>query len=242
MNKLKYLCRNINLLNIILTVAIAILAAYIVLPLFNVNVKYSLPIPTTKKIVEAQEEAKETEEEKEELAQSQTPSISDYIIIAEQNLFHPERKILSEEKQIPKPEFILYGTMISDDVKIAYLEDLKAPYSTPGRGKRQWALHLGNTLSGYTLSEVHHDKVVMVRDEDRIELNVTDPSKSKLRETATASVMAQPTVKPEERAIPSISRKSTTQVIPPDKETSKKLRQERLRELREKRQKTDTTQ
>jgi hypothetical protein len=171
MGKLRYLFRNINLLNIALIAALVLLANYTVLPLFSVNIKYTLPPP--KKIVSDKEE---------ESPQSQTPSPLDYMIVAEQNLFHPERRIppeKKEEKELPKPEFVLYGTLITDEVKLAYFEDLKAPYSTPGRGKRQRPLRLGNTLSGYTLNEIHADRVVMVRGEDRIEVRVLDPQYKK---------------------------------------------------------------
>jgi len=177
MGKLKNFFRNINLLNITLIAAIVLLANYTVLPVFSTNIKYSLHAP------------KKTVADKEEKSpQSQTPSPLDYMIVAEQNLFHPERRIpeKKEGKELPKPEFVLYGTLITDEVKLAYLEDLKAPYSTPGRGKRQRPLRLGNTLSGYTLNEIHADRVVMVKGEERIEVKVLDPQYKKAHSADTA--------------------------------------------------------
>ncbi len=178
------LARNINVLNLILLGIIVSFAAYILPPLLNIKATYSPPVP--KKTVE--EKAEKPPEA------APPPSAMEYTIIAEQNLFNPERKIPTEkkdEKPLPKPEFVLYGTLITGDAQIAFLEDLKAPYTTPGRGKRQRTLRPGNTLSGYTLSEIHSDRVVMTRGEDRIELLVLDSSRAKSREFA-GTVAAAP--------------------------------------------------
>lgn len=234
MNKMNYLWRSINLLNMILLGAVLFLASCIVLPLFNVDIKYSLPV--TQKIVEIKGGEGEKGKE-EEPVQSQTASGLDYLVIAEQNLFHPERKIPTDEKNMPKPEFILYGTLITDTTKIAYLEDLKVPHSTPGRGKRQLALHIGNVLSGYTLSEVYHDMVVMAKGDEKIELKVIDPSKPKTRETGVAT--AKVPEKPTEKAVSAPAKREAASITPEEKE---KLRQDRIRELREKRAKTGASQ
>lgn len=163
--RFKAILRNINLLNIALIAVIVLLANYTLLPLFNMSIQYKLPIPKTT-IVDKVDKA-------EEPAQSLTPSPVNYTIVKEQNLFHPERKLsLEQKKEIPRPELVLYGTLISHDVKIAFMEDKKAPRNSPGRGKRQMALQLGNILSGYTLIDVYHDKVVMARDDDRIEVSI----------------------------------------------------------------------
>jgi len=178
MHKLKYIFRNINLLNIILITAIIILSNYTVLPMFNMNIKYTLP--AGKKIVGDDEKP----------AESHIPSLTDYTMIAEDNLFHPGRKIPVEKKDeqpLPKPDFVLYGTLITDDLSLAYLEDLKVPRSTPGRGKRQTAMRKGDSMSGFTLKEIETEKIVMVRGEERIELKVADSSKPKIRGTYTVA-------------------------------------------------------
>ena len=177
--RFKTFMMNINVLNIILLTTIVLFALYVLIPLFHIKVKYTLP------------SAKKPEVGKEEkIVPTPTSSMAEYTIIADENPFHPERKIptdiASEEPGI-KPEFVLYGTLITDGVKIAYLEDLKSPHTTVGRGKRQMALQMGNTLSGYTISEVYHDRVVMVKGDDRIEVKVLDSrSKQKMgKETAS---------------------------------------------------------
>lgn len=186
MHTLSRLLRNINVLNIILLVAALLLADYVVLPLLNVKVKYVPAIPK-----------KQSAEKEEKPAQSQISNPTDYTIIADQNLFHPERKIPPEKKQevaLPKPEFVLYGTMITDNMSFAYLEDKKAPRSTPGRGKRQTALKQGEAMSGYTLKEVAHDKVTMVKGEETLTLKVIDSSIKKDREAVSTPVT--PSVSP----------------------------------------------
>jgi hypothetical protein len=213
--RFKTIIRNINLLNIILITSIIILANYIVLPMFNMNMKYTLP--AGKKIVG---------DDDEKPAESHIPSLTDYTMIAEDNLFHPERKIPVEKKDeqpLPKPEFVLYGTMITDGTRLAYLSDRKAPLTTPGRGERQSVLHEGKTLSGYTLREILSDKVIMVRGEDKIEVNVIDSSKKRTQVTTQPS--QQPVAKQPSRA--SSVQQDVTSRGKEMKEELKNLRQQR---------------
>lgn len=192
MHTLRYIFKNITILNILLFLTILSLANFIVLPLVDINLQYSLPtLKKTKK------------ENTEVTTQPETPVISDYMLIAEQNLFHPERKIpeKTEEKQLPKPEFVLYGTLITDDSSIAYMEDMKAPYNTTGRGKRQKALQKGAVFSGFTLTEIHHDNVVMVKGEEKIDVKITDQQYKKARGSEitapVAGVKSSPPPSPE---------------------------------------------
>lgn len=162
-----------------LIAAVIVLANYIIFPLFNISITYTLP--AGKKIISDKDEKP---------AEAHIPSPSDYMIIAEENLFHPERKIPVEKKAeqpLPKPEFVLYGTLITDDMRLAYLEDMKAPYSTQGRGRRQTVLKIGDTMSGFTVKEIDIGKIVMVRGEERIEVNVIESSKRKRADTGVAS-------------------------------------------------------
>lgn len=123
--------------------------------------------------------------------ESHLPSPADYGIVSEENLFHPERKIPPEKKEeaapLPKPDFVLYGTLITGDVSLAYLEDLKEPRNTAGRGKRQLALKKGDMLSGFVLTEIETDEVVMMRGDERLTVSVDDSH----RRNAKAPVAAQ---------------------------------------------------
>ena len=184
MTKTKYTFRNITLLNIILMTAVFFMGKDMVVPLQNATVTYSMP---AQKIPPADLE--------EATAEYNPPSSSDYLIISEENVFHPERRIPPEKKaeqELPKPEFILYGTLLSDDINTAYLEDLKAPRNTPGRGKRQVALKKGDTLSGFTLREIEQDKIVMVRGEDRMIILLVDPQKPKTRDVVATTSKTTP--------------------------------------------------
>jgi type II secretory pathway component PulC len=163
---MKRFLRNINLLNILLIAAILILINYTVLPLFYMSASITLPSGE-----------KPTGHVDETPVEITIPSLTDYTMIADENLFHPERTIPAEtveDQSLPKPEFVLLGTVITDDTKLAYLENLKEPYSTSGRGKRQRSLRIGDTLSGYTLAEIYPEEVVMVRGADRIVVNLED--------------------------------------------------------------------
>ena len=172
MTKGRRLLKNINVLNVVLVLAVLVMANYAVAPLLHVNLGDIVPL-----------QKKSAEEKEMKPDAPNPPSPSDYLIIADENPFHPERKIPPEkkadEKPLPKPEFVVYGTVISDDTSIAYLEDLKAPVNTSGRGKRQIALKTGDVLSGFTLKSVEADKIVMVRGEEKMVIPVRNTSRTK---------------------------------------------------------------
>jgi len=180
------LLKQITVLNCILLVCILAFAYFILVPIFTVEVK--VPSASSAAI-------KEAEPEKEQAAVAVVnPPMQDYAVIPEKNLFHPDRIIPVEKKEvtIPRPEFVLYGTLIVDDVRIAYLSDKKAPRTTPGRGERQVGLKVGETLSGYTLKEVLPDGAVLARDDDRIELKIISPENKKNRGAAESGAPAIP--------------------------------------------------
>jgi hypothetical protein len=180
------LLRQITVLNCILLVCILAFAYFILVPIFTVEVK----VPSASSAA-----VKGAEPEKEQAAVAVVnPPMQDYAVIPEKNLFHPDRIIPVEKKEvaIPRPEFVLYGTLIVDDVRIAYLSDKKAPRTTPGRGERQVGLKVGETLSGYTLKEVLPDGAVLARDDDRIELKIISPENKKNRGAAESGAPAIP--------------------------------------------------
>jgi len=183
MRKIRYLLSNINVLNLILAGGLLFFLSYTLLPLFTMKVRYSLP--SVKKPASAVSESKTATEVK-------NPSPSDYTIIADQNLFHPDRKIpevknAQKEAPLPKPEFVLTGTLISNNLKMAYLLDKKAPVNTPGRQNRQTALKVGDSLSGFVLKEIDPDKVVMQRGEEQMVVALNDPHNPKSRDFAAAN-------------------------------------------------------
>ncbi|HAM51108.1 MAG TPA: hypothetical protein DCP92_10620 [Nitrospiraceae bacterium] len=189
MRLLKYFIRNATVINLILLSVLVAGGAYIISPLLGMNIGYTPP--PLKKAEPVQEQ---------QVAQTQVPSPLDFSIIAEQNLFHPDRTIPVEKvaaPPLPQPEFVLYGILITDDAGVAYLEDKKAPLNTPGRGKRQLPLRKGETLSGFTLKEIETDKVVMVRGEEQTLVYLNDQHKPKTRESdQTTAAAAAPGQQP----------------------------------------------
>lgn len=209
--------RNINLLNVLLFSTAIIFAFHILFPIFNVKLKYTLP--NAKKDTKAQEEKI--------VKEFQIPSIEEYVKIADENLFHPERKIPVEkpvEQPLPKPEFVLYGTLITDDLQLAYIEDLKAPFTTPGRGKRQASLRKGDKLSGFTLKEIEAEKIVMVRGEESIVVRLNDPLRPKSRETVQITTVAST---PQVQTSTPVTAPSQVQTAPSKKESPLSVQQQR---------------
>ena len=126
------------------------------------------------------------------------PSLQDYTIVSNNNLFHPDRIIPpekkgEEEKPLPKPDFVLRGTLIADTVKIAYLEDLKEPRYTPSRGKRLIPLKQDDVLSGFTLTQIDADGVVMVRGDEKMTILISDSHRRAKGNTGAKQQISQPT-------------------------------------------------
>jgi hypothetical protein len=177
MSRIRSFLKNINLLNLLLTVTIIVFANYTLFLMFVTKMKYALPSV-----------AKSMFSEDAPLDEPSPASPSDYIIVSEDNLFHPERRIPPEKKEevpLPKPEFVLYGTLITLDSSLAYLEDLKAPRITPGRGQRQITMKKGDMMSGFILKDVQPDKIVMVRGEENMIIRVHNPNRLKKQDVST---------------------------------------------------------
>ncbi|RJQ56851.1 MAG: hypothetical protein C4526_00715 [Nitrospiraceae bacterium] len=170
-NLLKYFLKNINLLNIILLTVIALGVYYVVVPFQWMDVKYELPSAT-----QVTEDIKETQSEDRE------KSFTEYLILTEKNPFHPERIIpveKKEEKPLPRPDIVLYGTVIAKDISLAYIEDKNAPVTSPGRGKRVRVIKKGDDISGFILKDIKPDRIVLVRGEQRMTVNIASPSKKR---------------------------------------------------------------
>ncbi len=122
------------------------------------------------------------------------PTSLDFVMVTEKNLFHPERKMPLEKKaeqQIARPEIIFYGAIITSEKRIAYIEDKKNPYSTPGRGKRQTPVVQGAMIGGYKLTEVNPENIVLVRGDDKMVVNLRDEKDRKATETTATQRPAQ---------------------------------------------------
>jgi len=177
--RLDLLLRQLNVLNFILMIGLTLMIIFLVVPRFSTRIK-NMPVATPPPAEQSKGAA---------AAQPVLPPLQEYAMVPEKNLFHSKRVLPSKKADdVPRPEFVLYGTLIMDNLKIAYLIDEKAPRTTAGRGKRQTGLKLGETMSGYTLREVRPDRIVMARGEDRIEIKVIAPGGKKNRGVDGAAV------------------------------------------------------
>lgn len=182
MRYLKYFFKSINLLNVVLIAALAFMAWYTILPLLK-KMSTVMTMPAGKQLSIGEEE-KQTA--------AQIPPLSDFIMIAEQNLFHPDRTILAQKVTVPPPEIVLYGVLITDTLSVAFIEDIKAVRSTPGRGNRQTQLKKGDAVSGYVLREVEPDRITLVKGDDKLVVLLDDKNKKKGAKTAASIVSKKP--------------------------------------------------
>ena len=172
---MKYILQSLNVLNGLLGIVAAAMVYYIAVPFLNPDIR--VPLPAVKETIA---------ESYKSSASPQNISQADYAVIGDQNLFHPERIVppeKKEEKAIPKPDVILYGTLITDQLRVAFVEDKKAPRTTPGRGKRQMTLHKGDNLSGYILRDIETNRIVLAKGEETIIVLLEDGEKRKATET-----------------------------------------------------------
>lgn len=193
MRKRTYLLSNINVMNIMLAVLLIFIVNYMAMPFSKIDAKFTLP-PVKKPAIEKTSKDEKTDEK--------SPSPSDYMVIAEHNLFHPERMIPVPKVEapppppLPQPEFMLYGTLVTDGLQIAYMEDKKTS-GPQDRDRRQTALRLGDAMSGFVLKEVDKDQVVMQRGEEKL---VVSLNQAKIREIPAAAAATAAAAPPPGRA------------------------------------------
>jgi hypothetical protein len=179
----RYFFLSLNVLNSLLALAVGAVVYFGVIPLENPVARVSLP--TVKETA--------TPPEEQRMPPHRFP-VTDYTVISDKNLFHPERKIPPEkqpEKAVPKPDLFLYGTLITSDTSYAFVDDKKAPYSTPGRGKRQLTLKKGDHLSGYILSEIEANRIVLVKGEEKVVVLLDDTGKRRVDESPAGPATAR---------------------------------------------------
>jgi hypothetical protein len=180
MRTIRYLVRSINPLNILLLIILVAAAIGILFPLMKANARYTLPQVKPKQV-------EETEKPQEKIGNILP---SDYTIIGELNLFHPERRVPVDKKaeEIPKPELILYGTMVQDNVQYAFIEDKKSPKTTPGRGNRQTTIKKGDVIGGFVVSEIGTDRITLTKGDEKMTVLLTNADK---RNASTAPTSTQ---------------------------------------------------
>lgn len=168
MRFLRNLIQNANVLNVLLAIVILAFAAGIAISAIQTRRLYTIP--------RIKEKAPAAVEQPAEVA-AKMPS--DFAVIGEQNLFHPERTIPVDKKvEVPRPEVVLYGTMMGTE-RSALIEDKKNPVTTPGRGNRQRFVRKGEVISGYTVTDIMSDRITLARGDDRMTVMLADPGKQR---------------------------------------------------------------
>lgn len=159
----QYLLRSINVLNLLLLGAAAVLFFHAVLPLWNAPVSVRTPLSKEAPATSPGETTPAARWEKK-------PAGTDYALIGSRNLFHPDRIIPPEKKaeaEAKRPELVLHGTMIAGGLKIAFLVDKKAQPASAGRGT-QIALRQGERIGGYQLREIQDKMVVLTNGDEQM--------------------------------------------------------------------------
>ena len=204
MKTLNYLLKNITLLNILfLAGAIALAISLIGLSSY----KITIPTVAPPKPTAAQEELAATDAGG--TLRVEAPSPSDFTTVAENNLFHPERRVPPENKEEtaqPKPELILFGTLIDGKDNLAFIEDKKSPKTSPGRGKRQVTIKKGDMLGGFAVTSIETDRIKLVRGEEMLVFHLMDEGKRKGDGTSDSSNYTSdnpPTARPTPPSAPS---------------------------------------
>lgn len=160
------------------------------------------------------------------LPPAETPArpVLDFITIGENNLFHPERKIPIEKtvQELPRPDLVLYGTIISDGSGMAFIENKRSPRITEGRGKRQTVIKKGDMVSGFVLKEILADRILLAQGDESMTVYLVEQSKRRGGESpakaapAPAAAGASPTVSAAAASQPHLNLKTNPpQYLPP---------------------------
>jgi type II secretory pathway component PulC len=150
--------RNYFLINIVLIIVLGLLGFKLY---GTVRAKAGMPVPS------------ETRHKKEkDIPLKRSPVVNDtiYEVIAKKDLFRPSRSVSEQKAGMPtekdklKNPPKLFGTIILNDEKTAILQD-----SESGKTK---SYKLNDQISGFTITEIAEDKVVLARDGEKYEVKL----------------------------------------------------------------------
>lgn len=178
MKVLRFISRVVTLLNLLLASAVVLACVSIIFPVARVSSRFKLPQIAPKEVA-LRENPGET---------APAPLPTDYAVVSEMNLFHPQRIIPIDVKtQLPKPELFLCGIIRYGNELVAFVEDKKNPATSHGRGKRQTVLRKGNVYAGYSVTEINTDSIVLTRGEQSVSVHLMDPDKRGGKNTGTST-------------------------------------------------------
>ena len=161
--------------------------------------------------------AEKKAEEKPKALQAMEPqkdpnSARSYILIAEKNIFSPERKDfpiavpVEQSKTNVRPQVVLCGVTIAEDYQAASVTN---PGRTLRKGERETlTLKMGEKIGEYKLAKVSPDRILLENNGDSFEVLLYDPKAPKKRmevraESKPAAITSsQPTPAPSQGEAP----------------------------------------
>jgi hypothetical protein len=147
------------------------------------------------------------------LTPKEPPPPQSFDVIAEKNIFNPDRKEFSMQattgmsKSITRPPIILYGVVIAGDYQMASIVNPGRPLH---KGEREIkTIKIGESVGEYKLTKIMPDRIVLEGGEDSFEILLYDPKSPKKRiEVRTPSL--SPTVTSAVPSVPSPQGKPMT--------------------------------
>jgi hypothetical protein len=133
--------------------------------------------------------------------QKEPMTAESYILIAEKNIFNPERKdfpIIASpiaemsKKPLIRPKITLYGVTFAGDYQSASIANPGRPLQ---KGEREiMTLKVGDRIGEYQLAKILPDRIMMEAPEDTFEVLLYDPNMPKKR--ITIKTESRPTTIP----------------------------------------------
>jgi hypothetical protein len=168
------------------------------------------------------------------VGQKEKAPVGSYLLLAEKNIFHPERKdfpILSpsigdqSKKPVTRPQIILYGVMLNGDYQSASVVNPGRPMQ---KGEREvMTLNVGDRIGEYRLAQILPDRIMMEGPEDKFEVLLYDSKiqkkrtyiKTEVRPATTTSSLSPSGLTPAEVPKPAPSGRPE-EITPPSRTTT----------------------
>ncbi len=171
---------------------LCLLAAFIVFILFLKNYEtWTRPVEFIPEKEATKKSMTKVEGSAPVAGQDEPATIASYVLIAEKNLFNPERKdfpivkpsVVEPAKAVKKPpvrpKIILYGVTLSGDYRAASLVNQGRPLQ---KGERETlTVKLGERIGEYKLANITSDRIRLEAEEDSFEVLLYDSTTPKKR-------------------------------------------------------------
>jgi len=168
---------------------LCLLLFFIVLLLFLKNYEtWTLPIEVVPEKEGTKKSVAKIESSPSPAGQKEPTAIESYILIAEKNIFNPERNdfpIITPpmaeltKKPLVRPKIILYGVTFAGEYQSASIANPGRPIQ---KGEREiMTLKVGDRIGEYQLAKILPDRIMMEAPEDTFEVLLYDPNIPKKR-------------------------------------------------------------